>query len=522
MSNFKILLVEWDLNWKNDLKEKITTALREVGCQDQDYFITIVETYYEAVSALTNSQWNLLITDIAGLLDGDQSDKAQRRLIGKDLITLAHQKQTPTIAISGASGYVTIRHVRDWFKDPIYGLVDFFDKKSFDNNQFIARVKELWQQQNSSIYHIRILNESCVRVKKWNPGQQTPNGAVGSFDKNKLLAAVTPLLENYSNLIDNNSNKIICLGETLFDALFDNDLRQDFLVCYQEIVRQNNQRLKIVLEINESAMPEVVALPWEFMRIPKKYHQGENWFATNSKLTFSRSRYSLLEEKPQYIQLQKEEKLKIALIVAKPTSRTSDADPDLSNVECFQIQNKLSELAHQQRKIELLPVINPAICEKVSLVLGTDQPDIFHFIGHGRLQKENGKEVGEVAFVTDSGEPDWKKADFLSTLFGQHCPSLVILQACNTGKESNLNSFSSVASHLMLQGISLVIAMQYEVSNNTANIFIENFYSEIAKGESVDVAVQQARYKITLKKDYDKPDFATPVIYMNALNARFE
>ena len=87
-----------------------------------------------------------------------------------------------------------------------------------------------------------------------------------------------------------------------------------------------------------------------------------------------------------------------------------------------------------------------------------------------------------MAFVTDSGKPDWKKADFLSALFSQHCPRLVILQACNTGKESNLNSFSSVASHLMLQGIPLVIAMQYEVSNNTANIFIENFQPSISCG----------------------------------------
>ena len=517
---FKILLAEWNQDWQDLIIKEITKVLKEVGCQDQDYSIKIFDNFFDANDALNQSRWNLLITDLACLSGGDITDDTQKKLVGRQLITIAHQKQTPTIAISG-SVYVKIHHTVDLMQQQCFVFEKELEKKTFDKNKFRDILKQIWQLQNSAIYYIFIPNQNSVNVKKWIPGQQTANESSGIFDNDKLIREVKPLLESYGSLI-NNSNNIIKLGDTLFDALFDNGLRQDFLGYYQEIVEQNHQKLNIVLEINESAMPEVVALPWEFMRIPQKYHQGNIFFATDSHLTFSRSRYNSLKEKPQYAQLEKEEKLKIALVVARPARRTSQTDPDLSNVEFNQIENHLNQLAHKQERIELLPVINPATPQKVSSVIGSDQPDIFHFIGHGRLQRENGKEVGQVAFVKDSGEPDWKNADFFSILLDQHRPKLVILQACNTGKESDLNPFNSVASHLMLQGISIVIAMQYEVSNNTANMFIEDLYSEIAKGESVDVAVQQARFNIALTKEYDKPDFATPVIYMNALNARFE
>jgi len=460
----------------------------------------------------------LLITDLARLSGGDITVDTQKKLVGRQLITIANQKQTPTIAISG-SPYVKIHHTVDLMEKQCFVFEkpsEELEKQTFDKNKFCAILKQIWQQQNSTIYHICIPNADSVTVKKWTPGQQTPNGATGSFNKDKLIETVTPLLENYRNFIDNPGN-IKKLGDALFDALFDQDLRPDFFDSYQTIVKQNHQKLKIVLEINESAMPEVIAYPWEFMCIPEKYNKGDIWFATDRNLTFYRSRYSSLQEEPQYIQLEKEQKLKIALFVAKPTSRKSETEPDLSNVEYYEIQNQLNQLSYQKARMELLSVNNPAISKTVPSVLETDKPDIFHFIGHGRLQEKK----GELAFVKNSGEPDWKKAEDLSILFQKHHPKLVILQACNTGKESDLNAFSSVASRLMLQDIPIVIAMQFEVSNNTANIFMKTFYSEIANGKSVDTAMQEARFNVSEEKGYEKPDFAIPVIYMTALNGKF-
>jgi hypothetical protein len=68
----------------------------------------------------------------------------------------------------------------------------------------------------------------------------------------------------------------------------------------------------------------------------------------------------------------------------------------------------------------------------------------------------------------------------------------------------------------MLQGIPVVIAMQYQVSNQTVSGFVKDFYGEIVKEKSVDFAVQQARFNIALDKGDEQLDFAIPVIYMNA------
>ncbi|MGK7893987.1 MAG: CHAT domain-containing protein [Xenococcus sp. (in: cyanobacteria)] len=359
-------------------------------------------------------------------------------------------------------------------------------------------------------YHICVSNENSVKVKKWIPGSTVPNESFGIFQKTKITDQIHEAFQNPVTLKNEQVQKV---GEALFETLFDEQLRKDFLNFYQKVVRKLDQTLEVVLEINETALPEAVAYPWEMICLPQRYHQKDIHFATDPKLNFFRTRYNLEEEDKPSIQFEQGKKLKISLAIARPT-----ADPLLRNVEYQTIQNYLSKLASQfQETIELLPVINPATPKKVSDRLREDKPDIFHFIGHGQLRKENAKEVGQIAFVSDLGEASWKKANYFGSLFDQHRPKIVILQACETGKQSELNAFTSVAYRLMLQGIPVIIAMQDKVYNQTVSAFIKEFYEEIIeKGNSVDLAVQQARYSIAIEHGYERRDFAIPVIYMNA------
>ncbi|MBK4729952.1 CHAT domain-containing protein [Oxynema sp. CENA135] len=308
------------------------------------------------------------------------------------------------------------------------------------------------------------------------------------------------MLTDSSQLV---GNAIRTVGEALFDCLFDSQLREHFLTYYRELVLDKQQNLEIILAINETALPELVAYPWEFICLPKRYQQGEIRWATDPKLSFFRTRYNLQDSDRRSLQIEPEKRLKIALVVARPI-----ADSQLKNVEYRQVESHLSHFATQHTNIDFLPVINPATPRKVSVQLRDGQPDIFHFIGHGQL--------GQVALVAESGEPDWKTASFFSNLFNQHRPKIVILQACETAQESELAAFSSVAAHLMLQGIAIVIAMQYKIANQTASRFVGDFYDEIIKGHPVDVAVQQARFNLSLDKGYEQKDFATPILYMNS------
>ena len=358
-------------------------------------------------------------------------------------------------------------------------------------------------------YHICVPTTDLVKVKKWSTASTKPDILPdGKFNQDKITSKIQEIIKNPANLKDQQIQKV---GEALFEALFDKDLRENFLSFYTEIVKKKKQILQVILEINETAMPEVVAYPWELMCLPEKYNQGDIHFATDRKLSFFRCRYQLNDEAKLSIKINQEEPLKIALVVSKPTS-----DPQLNNVEYQEISKYLKSLDNQENNVKFLPLMDSVNFSQIVETLEEDTPDIFHFIGHGQLIEKNGEDIGQIAFVNNTGKADWKDAKMFSQLFSGHIPKIVILQACETGKQSETNAFSSVASRLMLQGIPVVIAMQYKVSNQTATSFVTEFYSQIIKGDSVEVAVQKSRFKLAIDNGYEKRDFAIPVIYMNA------
>jgi hypothetical protein len=97
----------------------------------------------------------------------------------------------------------------------------------------------------------------------------------------------------------------------------------------------------------------------------------------------------------------------------------------------------------------------------------------------------------------------------------RQAPRIVVLQACESGALSAKQGFVGVASQVMEKNIPLVAAMQYEVSNATAAKFMRAFYTALAQDEAVDRAVQIGRRAIATKTaGYDRPDFATPVLFM--------
>ncbi len=251
-------------------------------------------------------------------------------------------------------------------------------------------------------------------------------------------------------------------------------------------------------------MPDVAALPWEFTCLPESANLGEIWVGTDPKLIFARRR-SQWHPAPA-IQLNPGEKLRIALAIAVPTN--------LGSVVYEKVQVELEKLTKSKSdRVELLPIVNPATPEAIDAVL-EQEPHIFHFIGHGRLQNEAEEEVGQIALVDDMDEALWINARFFGGLFNRHRPGVVMLQACEAGMLSASQAFVGVASKIVQQNIPVVVAMQYEVSNVTASRFAYRFYERLALDDPVDLAVQNGRRAIALNTQYNKRDFATPVIFM--------
>ncbi|MBD0345695.1 MAG: CHAT domain-containing protein, partial [Coleofasciculus sp. Co-bin14] len=355
-------------------------------------------------------------------------------------------------------------------------------------------------------YRLQVANYQRVQVDKLNTQRQSIAQADGAFRYQEKREEIKSLLESIRNNQLNSSDEAKKFGEALFDILFDDVLCHNFFNFYHQVVHTEKQFLRVELDIDERAMPEIAALPWEFMCLPERANLSSMWMSTASQLVFSRRRKHWIPVRQ--IQLDKNEKLRIALVVSAPSN--------LNEVVYKPVQEALEKLASEQvNRIELLPIVNSANPELIEELL-SKEPHIFHFIGHGRLENENNQEVGEVALVDpETGEEMWVDASFFSSLFNENPPSVIMLQACEGARQSASKAFVGVAAKCHQQNIPVVVAMQYEVSNMTAKRFALRFYRQLAKDDPVDIAAQVGRKAITFgPTQYRKRDFATPVIFM--------
>lgn len=353
-------------------------------------------------------------------------------------------------------------------------------------------------------YRIRISNLDTIHVEKRDSESNVMGEPTGKFryEENKADIQKLQAAARAGNLLEQDVRK---LGERLFNTLLDEKLRYDFFTLY-DYARRENALLRIELDVDERHYPEVAALPWECMRVPSDAGYGALWLGTAPDIIFSRRR--ALWRAPEPIRLAQGERLRIAVVVAAPK--------DLGEVLYEKVWNALQDLANNQPdRIELLPLIQDATTAKIDDVL-EQAPHILHIMGHARLQDEQQQDTGQVALVKKNGTASWVSAELFGELFNRHAPGVVLLHACEGAALSETKAFVGVASQVVQQNIPVVAAMQYPVSNTTAQRFALEFYERLSKDEPVDKAVQEGRRHIALESSsgYASLDFATPVLFM--------
>lgn len=303
------------------------------------------------------------------------------------------------------------------------------------------------------------------------------------------------------------------LGEKLFQMLFDEAAQSKFLDVYNYLRESNHLPLHIELTIDEVALPDLAALPWEFLRLPLREQQSAIWLSANPHLCFARK--PLQHGNPLTLHLEPNEKMRIAVIIA-------DALPG-APVRAGSIVELLNTLAKCSPEALVSPeVIGEGTRKNILRELRLFCPHLVHFIGHARFTKQM---VGQVALVDEvpSGQPDWISAEQFGELFDPVQPGLkvIVLQACESAVNSPASAFSGVAAHVLSHRIPAVVAMQYEISNMTAECFATAFYEKLLKSGSIDQAVQEARFAINAEIEpigqYNYYGyFATPVLFRRA------
>ncbi|MFZ2726223.1 MAG: tetratricopeptide repeat protein [Methylococcaceae bacterium] len=307
-------------------------------------------------------------------------------------------------------------------------------------------------------------------------------------------------LENYasgyiSEVDDNHADTIAGqlkpLGEALFKALFTEPQAHNI---YNDFYREDDRRLII-----SAKDTEILSLPWELLCEPN----GSYLLHDNISL---QRRYNAANTGRTPFKINAKEKLHLLFIVSRP-KQAGFLNPRAEAQAIIQAINT----AQANISYEFL---RPATLNNLMARLNDeDLPkiDMIHFDGHGvfndNVDNDNaGKQennltkastlksnVGYLLFETKEGDNDLISAETIAdALYHKQIP-LLVLSACQSAMVGNKDALNSVAARLIHAGIPSVVAMSYSVLVQTTELLFAQFYLHLAKGKSINTALDKAK-----------------------------
>jgi hypothetical protein len=250
----------------------------------------------------------------------------------------------------------------------------------------------------------------------------------------------------------------------------------------------------------DAASSRLASLPWEFLCAPDRPDREGTFLVLTPGLMLSRS-------------------------VPGPAGRAAVADRQVRILPVVgDAHNDWLGLVDYQPVLDAVTaaaerpdfaVLDPAV-EVTDAQLGArvadDRPHIVHFIGHGRFGEQTGK--GAIALRAAEGGTRWVDEDALADLLCRDgwAPTIVVLHACEGGRNDYEYRHAGLAPSLVRQGVQCVVAMQYPVTNETAIAFSGALYDALAGHQYLDEAVQTARRHIW-QSTGDARLLGVPMIY---------
>ncbi len=294
------------------------------------------------------------------------------------------------------------------------------------------------------------------------------------------------------------SGGVKAFGVGLFGAVFGGKVGEMYRRSLDR-VRSQGKGLRIQL-ISTPALSE---LPWEYLRDPT----GPGRFLFHSEQV-TLARYLGLDQPVQTLAVKAP--LRILVMISNPNG----VPPLEVDDEWGRLQLALKADLAQNRVI--LNKI-PATLEALSQALGNQEYHVLHFIGHGGFDEQRG---GLLLLEDAAQNPRKVDAETLaSQLQDERTLRLVVLNACESARATAKNPFSGIAQTLVEGTVPAVVAMQFEISDDVAITFSENFYGSIVRALPVDTALADAR-KAIFGLENGKLEFGIPVLYMRSSDGR--
>ncbi len=355
-------------------------------------------------------------------------------------------------------------------------------------------------------WQVKLINPtSKIEIEICNPlGEIIESPQVDSV-VSQIPIKVTELAKKTRNIrTPLKSREIKELGESLYNILFPAEVDNIFRSL---LLKVNQNKAVLHLELYLDNVPNISALPWEFMQTPETNRRASNNLSTHPKIVLSRRRKLWVPPSSDI----SDNSLRILLVVSKPE------DKNLGKVVYENVEEALQNLVSDDSlpgKLSL-EVLDRATATLISSKLETYQPHVVHFIGHGRFHQKR----AQLALIKDNGKIDWRTDEQISELLQGYEPRIMFLQACDSAAQNKVDAFVGIASQIVQRRVPIVIAMQYRITNLVAVTFAEEFYRRLANLEFVDMAVQKSRLYLR-NKFQDQHYFAIPVLFMGVNNGQ--
>ena len=290
------------------------------------------------------------------------------------------------------------------------------------------------------------------------------------------------------------------LGKGLYEALFSGDVRDCWRSSLSEAESQN-AGLRLRLRIADA--PGLNDIPWEYL-----YNKSLNRFLSLSEYT-PLIRYLDLPERIRPLEV--DAPLKILVMISSPADYPAlDVEGEWSRL------NKALAGLIGSGHVRLERLATPRLSVLQRKLRG-DEFHILHFVGHAGFDRET--QDGVLVLCDEAGKGRLVAAENLGTILHDHRSlRLVVLNACEGSRSSRSDPFAGVAQTLVQQGIPAVIAMQFEITDEAAITFAEEFYAATADGYPVDAALSAARKAIFAAGN--DIEWGTPVLYLRAPNGQ--
>jgi len=290
------------------------------------------------------------------------------------------------------------------------------------------------------------------------------------------------------------------IGKLLSEALFKNPSARSLLqvALHQQAIRRQTNRpsnLRIRLELNNDCKLEM--LPWEYL-------------CTDKFLSVA-SGISLVRSMPVAKQIipRKTNCLKVLVVVGSASDTRLNCSKEVDAID-----KALAPLV-KRKLVSLTHFYFEDSDTLLRRTMSREKFDVFHYIGHGELDKfVGGSLLAETELRTSGSRFRRLDRTSLSSLLTE-CPSIgiAIINSCWGAAVTERKQTQNVAEVFLEAGVPAVVAMNMRFSDSAAIAFSESLYESLAQSESIGIAVTKARQRI-FDENQDSLEWGAPILYM--------